>query len=470
MSLMRETDRRFDLVVIGGGSAGGSAARRARAGGHSVAVVEKDKVGGDCPNYACVPTKALLRSAKVYALLKRGDEFGLRPGTVDFDWHQVMARKEELVRQTGTATADERYRKEGIALLRGVASFEDEHHLRVNGELLRGEKFMIATGSQPEVPAIDGITEVGPITSVEAVSLPRLPDSMVILGGGPVGCEFAQLFSTFGVRVTLLQRAKTLLPREEPELSQIIQEALEKNGASVLVGVEVQRLARHGTRKKVFAVIQGQPREFEAEEMLVATGREPRVAELKLSAAGVEAEPGGVRINEYLQTSRPHIYAAGDVSGPFRYTHFAHYQGTLAGLNLFSGEPRKADYRVVPRVTFTDPEIASVGLTEEQARQQGLPILSGRFAIGSVGKALVESDDRGLVKIVADVRSGEVLGGHIAAPAAGEMIHILVAAMTARATMGGLAEAIYAFPTFAQGVRGAAREWLNARRRRQPAG
>src|SRR5436305_2288613 len=251
MPLTRETDRRFDLIVIGGGSAGGSAAKRARAGGHSVAVVEKDKVGGDCPNYACVPTKALLRSAKVYALLKRGDEFGLRPGTVDFNWARVMARKEEIVRQTGTTTAEERYRKEGIALLRGVASFEDGHHLRVNGELLRGEKFMIATGSQPEIPAIDGITEVRPLTSVEAVSLPRLPDSMVILGGGPVGCEFAQLFSTFGVRVTLLQRTKYLLPCEEPELSQIIQAVLEQNGASILLGVEVQRLARDGPRKKV---------------------------------------------------------------------------------------------------------------------------------------------------------------------------------------------------------------------------
>jgi pyruvate/2-oxoglutarate dehydrogenase complex dihydrolipoamide dehydrogenase (E3) component len=470
MSSERKSDQQFDLIVIGSGSAGSSAATQARAQGHSVVIVEKDKVGGDCPNYACVPSKALLRSAKVYSLLKRAGEFGLRAGTVDFDWTRVMARKERAVGQTGAATAEERYQREGIALFRGVASFEDEHRLRVAGRVLRGARFLIATGSRPEVPRIDGIAEAKPITSVEAVSLRQLPASILILGGGPVGCEFAQLFSTFGVQVTLLQRAKTLLPREEPELSQIVQEALEENGATIFVGVQVQRLAKEGPRKSVFANIQGQARRFTAEEILVATGREPQTAELNLAAAGVEAEPGRVRINEYLQTSRPHIYAAGDVSGPFRYTHFAHYQGTLAGLNLFSAEPRKADYRVVPRVTFTDPEIASVGLTEEQARQQGHAVLSGRFAIGSVGKALVESDDRGLVKIVADVRSGEILGGHIAAPAAGEMIHILVAAMAARATMGGLAEAIYAFPTFAQGVRGAAREWLNARRRLQPAG
>jgi pyruvate/2-oxoglutarate dehydrogenase complex dihydrolipoamide dehydrogenase (E3) component len=463
MPSTRKADRRFDLVVIGSGSAGGSAASRARAGGHSVAIIETDQAGGDCPNYACVPTKALLRSAKVYSLLRRGDEFGLRPGAVDFDWAQVMARKDEIVRQTGVATAEESYRKKGIALLRGVASFEDEHHLWVNGQLLRADKFMIATGSRPEMPALDGITEARPITSVEAVSLPRLPGSLVILGGGPVGCEFAQLFSTFGVHVTLLQRAKALLPHEEPELSQIIREALVKNGATVLVSVEVRRLTKEGPRKKVHAAIQGQPREFEADEILVATGREPRVAELNLPAAGVETDQGRVRINDYLQTTRPHIYAGGDVSGPFEYTHFAHYQGALAGLNLFSGEPRKADYRVVPRVTFTDPEIASVGLTEEEARREGRQVLCGRFAIRAVGKSLVDSDGEGLVKIVADRGSGAILGGHIAAPAAGEMIHVLSAAMAARATMEGLAEAIYAFPTFAQGVRGAAREWMHAR-------
>jgi pyruvate/2-oxoglutarate dehydrogenase complex dihydrolipoamide dehydrogenase (E3) component len=470
MPSTREADRHFDLVVVGSGSAGASAARRASAGGYSVAIIEKDKVGGDCPNYACVPTKALLRSAKVYSLLRRGGEFGLRPGAVDFDWARVLARKEEVVRRTGAATAEESYRKEGIALLRGMASFEDEHHLRVNGQLLRGDKFMIATGSRPEMPVIDGIAEVRPITSVEAVSLPGLPASMIVIGGGPVGCEFAQLFSTFGVRVTVLQRAKTLLPHEEPELSRIIQESLEGNGAAVFLGVDVERLAREGEGKTVLARVHGQARQFTAEEILIATGREARTAELDLPAAGVETDNGRVKVNDYLQTTRPHIYAGGDVCGPFFYTHFAHYQGNLAGLNLFADELRRADYRIVPRVTFTDPEIASVGLTEEQARQEGRRVLSGRFAIRSVGKALVESDDSGLVKIVADVVSGEVLGGHVAAPAAGEMIHVLVAAMAARATMTDLADAIYAFPTFAQGVRAAAREWVNARRQSQPGG
>jgi pyruvate/2-oxoglutarate dehydrogenase complex dihydrolipoamide dehydrogenase (E3) component len=244
----QEPDRGFDVVVIGSGSAGGSATKLAATQGRSVAVVEQGPLGGDCPNVACVPTKALLRSAKVYSLLKRAGEFGLRPGPLDLDWARVVARMGDIVRQTGAAAAEERYRKQGIALYKGVASFEDEHHLRVNGRLLWGDRFLIATGSQPARPAIDGLAEVKPITSVEAVRLPRLPASLVILGGGPVGCEFAQLFSTFGVRVTVLQKANALLPREEPELSQEVQEALEQNGASVCLGVTVERLAQAGAQ------------------------------------------------------------------------------------------------------------------------------------------------------------------------------------------------------------------------------
>jgi mercury(II) reductase len=447
----------FDLLVLGSGSAGTSAAKRARAAGRSVAVVEKDKLGGDCPNVACVPSKALLRSAKVYSLLKRAGEFGLLPGAVAFDWAKVMARKEAVVARTGAAEAGERFRQEGIALFRGVASFADEHHVRVEGRLLRGDKILIATGSRPERPAIAGLGDVEPITSVEAVSLQTLPASVVIVGGGPVGCEFAQLFSTFGVSVTLLQRSATLLPHEDPELSQVVQEALADNGVTVLTGVEVERFAKEGRQKRVRVRGDGGTHDFLAEEILIATGRDARVDELNLAAAGVEVADGHVQINDYLQTARPHIYAGGDVSGPFHYTHFAHYQGTLAARNMFADRPQPADYRVVPRVTFTDPEIASVGLTEEQARGQGHPVVTARYAVRALGKALVESDDRGLVKLVAHAQSGEVLGGHVVAPAAGETIHEVVVAMRARATLRDLADTIHAFPTFAEGVKGAAR-------------
>jgi pyruvate/2-oxoglutarate dehydrogenase complex dihydrolipoamide dehydrogenase (E3) component len=456
-------DRHFDALVIGGGSAGTTAAKRLREAGRSVAVLESDKLGGDCPHRACVPTKALLRSAQVYALLKQADEFGLQAGAAGFDWARVLARKEDVVRRTGAGNAEE-YERRGIVLFRGEAAFQDEHHVRVGGIVLSGERILIATGSRPAVPDIPGLDEAGPITSEEAVNLPRLPASMVIVGGGPVGCEFAQLFSTFGVRVTLLYRGETLLPREEPELGRLVREVLEANGATVVTEARVERLHGGPGQKVIQARVRGQVRELSAEKVLVATGREAQVRALNLPAAGVDVEGGRVRVNGQLQTTAPHIYAAGDVCGPLLYTHFAHYQGRVAAANMFLEAPAPADYRVVPRVTFTDPPIASVGLTEAGAAEAGRNVRSATFEVASLGKALVDSEDRGLVKLVADARTGEILGGHVASPAAGEVIHEVAAAMVARATVRDLAEAIHAFPNFAEGVKAAAKKWLAAGR------
>jgi pyruvate/2-oxoglutarate dehydrogenase complex dihydrolipoamide dehydrogenase (E3) component len=453
-------DSSFDALVIGCGSAGTTAAKRLRADGRTVAVIEQDKVGGDCPHRACVPTKALLRSAQVYSLLRRAGEFGLRAGDIAFDWARIMARKEDVIRRTGSEKAGEGLERQGIVLLKGEAAFEDEHHVRVGGRVLRGERILIATGSRPALPDIPGLEEAVPITSVEAVSLSALPASLIVLGGGPVGCELAQLFSTFGVKVVLVHRGEALLPREEPELARIVQEALEENGVTVLTGAEVEQLGKEAGQKKVRVKVRGQVRELAAEEVLAATGREADTNRLNLAAGGMGSERGRIHIDEHLRTSRPHIYAAGDVCGPFLYTHFAHYQGRVAATNMFADEPAAADYRVVPRVTFTEPPLAGVGLTEEQARRAGHDVACATIEVGVLGKALVESESRGLVKLVADARSGAILGGHIAGPEAGEVIHEVVAAMAAGATVRHLAEAIHAFPNFAEGVKAAARKWM----------
>jgi pyruvate/2-oxoglutarate dehydrogenase complex dihydrolipoamide dehydrogenase (E3) component len=455
--------RHFDALILGCGSAGTTAAKRLRVDGHTVAVVEMDQPGGDCPLRACVPTKALLRSAQVYALLKRAGDFGIEPGIVDFDWSKVMARKEDIVRQTGVAGAAENLERQGIALFQEKASFEDEHSLRVAGQVLRGERILIATGSQPARPDIPGLDVAKPITSVEALSLPKLPASLIIIGGGPVGCEFAQLFSTFGVKVMLLHKGETLLPREEPELSRVVEDALEENGVTLLADANVTHLGKAGTLKKASAEVRGESHDLVAEEILLATGREARTAGLGLAAAGVATERGSVLVNDFLQTSRSHIYAAGDVCGPLLYTHFAHYQGRVAAANMFADTPARADYRVVPRVTFTEPPIASVGLTEEQAHATDQDVRCAQIEVATLGKALVESEPKGLVKLVADAHSGEILGGHIAAAAAGEMIHEVVAAMAAHATVRDLAEAIHAFPNFAEGIKAAARQWVATR-------
>ncbi len=463
MSTSSKADSQFDALILGCGSAGTTAAKQLRTAGHTVAVVEMDQPGGDCPLRACVPTKALLRSAEIYSLLKRASAFGVEPGTISFDWAKVMARKEEIVRQTGTSGAAEKLKRQGIAVFQGKASFQDEHSVTVAGQLLRGERILIATGSQPARPDIPGIDDVKPITSDQAVSLPKLPASMIIIGGGPVGCEFAHLFSTFGVKVVLLLNGDSPLPREEPELSRIVHDALEESGVSLLAGAKVIRFLKAGTLKKARSEVRGEMHDLVAEEILVATGREPRTAELGLPAAGVVTERGQVLINDFLQTSRPHIFAAGDVCGPLLYTHFAHYQGRVAAANMFAATPERADYRVVPRVTFTEPPIASVGLTEDQAIATGREVRCALVEVATLGKALVESEPSGLVKLVADARTGEILGGHIAAAAAGEMIHEVVAAMAAHATVRDLADAIHAFPNFAEGVKAAARKWVAAR-------
>jgi mercuric reductase len=463
MGSSSKADRHFDALILGCGSAGTTAAKRLHADGHTVAVVERDQPGGDCPLRACVPTKALLRSAHVYALLKRAAAFGIEPGIIAFDWAKVMARKEDIVRQTGVAGAAEKFEQQGIALFKGQASFEDEHSVRVAGLVLCGERILIATGSQPARPDIPGLDAVKPITSVEAVSMPKLPASMIVIGGGPVGCEFAQLFSIFGVKVVLLHAGEAILPREEPELSRVVQDALEENGVILRAAARVDHFLKEGTQKKVRAEVRGEMHDLLAEEILVATGREASTAGLGLSAAGVTTERGRVLVNDFLQTSRPHIYAAGDMCGPLLYTHFAHYQGRVAAANMFADKPVPADYRVVPRVTFTEPPIASVGLTEQQAHATGRDVRSAMMQVAALGKALVESEAKGLVKLVADARSGEILGGHIAAASAGEMIHEVVAAMTAHATMRDLAEAIHAFPNYAEGIQAAARQWVAAR-------
>ena len=375
--LSSKTDRLFDAIILGCGSAGTTAAKRLRADGHAVAVVEMDQPGGDCPLRACVPTKALLRSAQIYSLLKRAGDFGIQPGTIGFDWAKVMARKEDIVQQTGTAGAAERLERQGIAVFKGKASIQDEYSVSVAGQVLRGERILIATGSLPARLDIPGLDDVKPITSVEAVSLPKLPTSMIIIGGGPVGCEFAHLFSTFGVKVVLLHKGDTLLPREEPELSRVVEDGAGGKRRDSRGRGQGESLPERGRLEEGSRLVREEMHDFFAEEILVATGREARTAGLGLPAAGVVTEHGSIRINDFLQTSRPHIFAAGDVCGPLLYTHFAHYQGRVAAANMFAESPMRADYRVVPRVTFTEPPIASVGLTEEQALATGRDVRCG---------------------------------------------------------------------------------------------
>jgi pyruvate/2-oxoglutarate dehydrogenase complex dihydrolipoamide dehydrogenase (E3) component len=456
-------NREFDLIVIGSGPAGEAAVTVARRHKRSIALIERDKLGGDCPNVACVPTKALLRSARIFSLLQRAHEFGLRAGQADFDWGRIVARKDRIVREAAAwEEKARRYERAGVALLRGEAAFVDERHVRIGEETLRGEHILVATGSKPQIPPIEGVAEVPLLTSDEAVALTALPASLIVLGGGAVGCEFAELFATFGVRVTLIEAADDLLPNEEPEMSGVLREHLERRGVRVATGAKVERLTGDAGRKSVYCLVGKEPRAFRADEILIATGRAPRTDGLNLDAAGVETdERGQIRVNDFLRTTRPNIWAAGDVCGPHLFTHVAHYQGTRAAHNMFAERKMRAEYRVVPRVTWTQPEIAGVGMTEAEARAAGRNVAVGCADLAPLGKAQVDGEPAGRVKIIGDARTGELLGGHVAGADAGEMLHEIVGAMLAGAKVSDLANGMHAFPAFVEGIEDACCAWMD---------
>ncbi len=463
----------FDVVIIGSGSAGFSAAQAARAQGASVMMIEREKLGGECPNWACVPTKALLKTAKVWKLMKRGREFGITTSGMQVDVADVMGYQKKVVETiTGGGTLGDRYEriasKLGIELAFGSAAFTDAHTVTVTGKqgttTVSGKTFVVATGSTPFIPPIDGITDVSVMTFKDVYQLTQLPKSIAIVGGGPVGCEFATFFSAFGSRVVLIQSAPVILHREDAAISDLAMKLMEERGVEVLTDATVKRM--WGARGGVcgLEVEQGGASQTVAvERILMATGKRPAVADLALEKAGVMLdERGTVKADVLRRTNVKHVFSAGDAAGGPMFTHTAHHEGFAAGHNagrMARGRREglvKVDERVVPRVTFVDPEVASVGLTQVQAKKQFKKILVGEYKIAGLGRAVTESARAGIVKIVADAKSRKVVGGHILCESAGEMIHEIALAMKVGAKIDDLAAMIHAYPTFSEGITAAA--------------
>lgn len=453
---MKKND--FDVVVIGSGSAGFAAASKIAQSGFKVAIVEKDQLGGDCPNRACVPTKVLLRAAEFISLLKTARNFGLEVPEFNINWERLMAYKQNIIKEL---TGDRLYNileRRGISLFKGTASFLSPQELAVDGEKVKANKFILATGSRPAIPHIEGLKETGFITSDEAVNLSELPPTIIILGGGPVAVEFAQIFSLFDVKVTLLEKGDRILPREDLEISQHLQEYLKEQHVKVLTGVESYAVTKVGTRKAVHFTQGKKQQVLAADEILVATGRQPAILDLNLPAAGVEFNERGVKVNRYLQTSAPHIWAAGDVTGQLLYTHVATYQGNLVGYNVVAEKPEAVSLTVVPRTTFSEPEIASVGLTETEAAKLGYRYQAGDLPIRYLGKSLIMGERRGLIKLLAEAKTGKIIGCHIIAPFASELIHEVAVAMQTGLTIDDIADTIHAYPSIAEGLAAVASE------------
>lgn len=452
----------YDVLVIGSGSAGISAAEAAiESGAKKVAIVEKRKrLGGECPNRGCVPTKALLRSVEILRLAKGARTFGLRIPKVGFDFKAVMARKTEVVdRSTGGRRIERILESLGADVIKGTAKFTAPREVKVGKRKVSARKIVIATGSETFVPPIEGLKEAGFLTSDEVVDLKKLPKSIIIIGGGPIGVEWAQIFHGLGSRVTVVEFMPHVLPREDREVAGIVQDSLAGRGLRILTSTKVVRVSKSKGRYRVTTEPSkgGKGASISAEALMVATGKRVALGNLDIEKAGVRLDAKGRPVlDAFLQTTSKHVYIAGDAAGQMMFTHVAHEHGTIAGTNAVKGNRMQVDLTVVPRGTFCTPEVGSVGLTETGARKEGYDVGVGKAPYGYLGKASVMEEREGLVKIVVDRKTGKVLGGHVCGHSAAEIVHEIALAMQGGLKYTRIAEMIHAFPTFSEGVGAAA--------------
>lgn len=444
-------ERRHDVVVIGGGSAGYAAARTARDAGADVAIVDQGPLGGLCILRGCMPTKTILRSAEIMALMKRAREFGLNPVTAQADLSAIVDRKNRLVQEFAdyriAALRDPRF-----TLYESRAEFLSPHDIRAGEVRIRGGAFVIATGSSAADVAIPGLDEAGYLTSDEMLDVRRPPVSLLVLGGGLVAVEFAQFFARIGTKVTMVQRGTTLLSDMDEDIGQALAGVFRDEGIDVITGVSFQRVTSTPSEKTVHFLQGGVVQTRSAETILQALGRRPNLNGLNLEAAGVRVVDGRLVVGEDLRTSQPHIFAVGDVNDLTPIVHLAIQQGETAALNAtHPNEPaRVIDHRLDTEVVFTEPQVAVVGMSERQCRDGGIPYLTASYPFADHGKAMCMGAAHGFVKLLCRPDDGALLGAQIVGPEAGELIHELVAVMYFHGTAQDLLRIPHYHPTLAE--------------------
>jgi pyruvate/2-oxoglutarate dehydrogenase complex dihydrolipoamide dehydrogenase (E3) component len=442
----------FDLAVIGGGSGGYAAARTAANAGLKIAVIEGGKaVGGLCILRGCMPTKALLYAAEVKHLAERAEIWGVRAGKISFDFKKVMARKNAQIKDF----ADFRVQQLNTGkfkFIRANAKFLDAHTLELdNGKKLSANNFVIATGSSVAPSPLPQLDEIGFITSDDAVALKKLPKSLIILGGGAIACEFAQFFTRFGVKVTLIQRSEHILKDFDSDAGIEIEKVFRREGIQIFTSTKLLEAKRNGKLKSVSFDQNGKLISISAEEILFALGRIPNTAALGLENAGVKTENGRVIANSKMQTTAPHIFAAGDCTGPHDIVHIAVAQGETAAQNIAQPKtPRKMNHRLLISIVFTEPQVAFVGLTEKAATARRIKFLTASYPFNDHGKSLIMEAKDGFVKLLGNPKTGEIIGGACVGPSGGELIHEIVTAMAKHMTVHELAAIPHYHPTLTE--------------------
>ncbi|HFD31984.1 MAG TPA: pyridine nucleotide-disulfide oxidoreductase [Gammaproteobacteria bacterium] len=455
----------FNLVVIGAGSGGLVTAYIAAAVNAKVALIEKDKMGGDCLNTGCVPSKAIIRSAKMLSYARRAKDFGFKNTSVEFEFSDVMSRVHKVIEKIEPHDSVERYTGLGVDVIQGEAMIRSPYEVEVNGKVLTTRNIVIATGARPFVPNLPGLDEVGYLTSDTVWELKEQPKRFLVLGGGPIGCELAQAFQRLGSEVTLVQRASRIMLREDEEISAMVEARFRAEGMNLLLNHSATKCIVEDDQKYLVCDYENQEVKIPFDEIILALGRKPNITGFGLEALGVTlAKSGVVQANPFLQTNFPNIYACGDVAGPYQFTHTAAHQAWYAAVNaLFSPFKRfKVDYSVIPWATYTDPEVARVGLNELEAKEQGIEYEVTTYGIDDLDRAIADSEDHGVVKVLTVPGKDKILGVTIAGNHAGDLIAEYVMAMKHGLGLNKILGTIHIYPTMAEANKFAAGNWKKA--------
>lgn len=451
----------YNLIAIGGGAAGLVSSYIAATVNAKVALIEKHKMGGDCLNTGCVPSKALLRSAKMLFDAERAEAFGFKKASVDFEFKDVMQRVHDVIKTIEPHDSRERYTQLGVDCIDGEAQIISPHSVLVNGQTLTARAIIVATGARPMVPPIPGLDQIDYLTSDNLWSLQALPKNLLVLGGGPIGAELAQAFSRLGAQVTLVEMAPQILVREDEEVIEQVTQAFQAEGIRVLTNHKALAF-------KAQALVcehQGEEVDIAFDQVIVALGRKANVTGFGLEQLGVELRPqGSIAANPFLQTNIPSIYVCGDVTGPYQFTHVAAHQAWYACVNaLFSPFKKfKVDYRVIPWATFTDPEIARVGLNEKDAQEKNIPYEVTTYGMDDLDRAIADSEAHGFIKVLTQPGKDKILGVTIVGAHAGDLIAEYVLAMKHGLGLNKILGTIHIYPTMAEANKYVAGEWKRA--------
>ncbi|MBK9656069.1 MAG: FAD-dependent oxidoreductase [Rhodanobacteraceae bacterium] len=455
----------YNLIAIGAGSAGLVTTYIGAAVKAKVALIERHKMGGDCLNTGCVPSKALIRTARLLADARRASDFGVKALHAEFDFAAAMERVQRVIAKVEPHDSVERYQGLGVDCISGDARLVDPWTVEVGGRRLTARSIVIATGARPTVPKLPGIETVDYLTSDTVWNIRVQPKRLLVLGGGPIGCELGQCFARLGSQVTIVQRPSRLLPKEDPDASAAVQAAFEHDGITLALGSEAIRVEKDGDGGRLIVRQHGQERAIEFDRLLLALGRTANVSGFGLEELGVRVSAKGtVEADPLMRTTMPNIYVCGDVTGPFQFTHVAAHQAWYAAVNALFGPfwTFKVDYRVIPWATFTDPEVARVGLSETEAAAQGIPFEVTRYGLDDLDRAIADSHDEGYVKVLTVPGKDTILGATIVGAHAGDLLAEFVLAMRHGLGLRKILGTIHSYPTMMEANKYAAGNWARA--------